>query len=88
MEKYFEYKLFMEKASWIGLIILLVIYILLRLSLSIIPAIRYKRIEKFFLSKGYKRKYDDRWVREVNGEVAFDRDIKRLSLREIKKKYK
>ena len=93
MELYFKLKfvgfIFSLTVSVILFIILLCAYIM--------AVIKAKRVEKFFLSHGYKREllgvprfgngsfYG--WVRKSDHKTADDRDIKNLSFSEIKKRY-
>ena len=93
MEAYYKLKL-------IGLIVSIIISSLIFIILSIayiIAIIKENIIEKFFLSHGYKRillgvssvgvKAFYGWIRESDNNIADDRDIKCLSLKQIKEKY-
>ena len=94
MELYFKLKfvgfIFSLTVSTILFIILFCAYI--------IAVIKAKRVEKFFASHGYEREllgvprfgngafYG--WVRKSDNKIADDRDIKVLSFKEIKERYK
>lgn len=94
MESYFKLKLY-------GLMVSVMLSTLLIIFLAIcytVALIKEKRIEKFFVSHGYKRELFGvpsvgngafyGWVRESDNKMADDRDIRHLSLGEIKVKYK
>ena len=94
MDAYFKFKMYIE---YIIPIALLVILFVITAILIAIGSVKEKMINKFFLSHGYERKLLDvssvgakafyGWVRESDYKVADDRDIKSLSLKQIKEKY-
>lgn len=93
METYFKLKLFFAIIP----ITLSTLLLIILLACFVASEVKEKRIEKFFLFHGYARKllgvprfgngafYG--WVRESDNKIADDRDIKRMSLKEIKEKY-
>ena len=93
METYFKMKLIFAIIP-----IILSTFILALLVICFIASeIKEKRIEKFFKSHGYERRLFGvprfgngvfyGWVRESDNKRADDRDIKGLSLKEIKEMY-
>lgn len=94
MDTYFKLKMITE---YIILIVFFVIIFLIINIASGISDIKESRIEKFFLTHGYKRKLFDvasvgdgvfyGWVRESDGKRVDDRNIKGWSLKQIKEKY-
>lgn len=95
MDTYFKFKMY---AEYIIPIALLIVIFIITAILVAIGAVKEKMINKFFLSHGYERKLLDvssvgakafyGWVRESDYKVADDRNIKNLSFRQIKEKYK
>lgn len=95
MDTYFKFKIFSE---YIIPIILIIAIIVIGVIVVTISVIKENRIEKFFLSNGYKREllgvpsFGDGvfygWVRESDNTRVDDRDIKGLSFKEIREKYK
>lgn len=95
MDTYFKFKMFYE---YIIPIALFLVALLIVIVVSAISSMKEKRVNKFFISNGYKRELFDvasfgdvdfyGWVREYDNIRVDDRDIKGLSLRQIKKKYK
>lgn len=93
METYFKLKLFFAIIP----ITLSTLLLIVLFAFFVASEIKEKRIERFFLSHGYVRKLLDvprfgngafyGWVRESDNKIADDRDIKRMSLKEIKEKY-
>lgn len=74
----------------------LIYFILIIVVLLKIRTIRKERVEKFFISHGYKRKLLDislfgeafyGWIRESDGKVVNDLDIRNWSLKRIRKEY-
>lgn len=94
MDAYFRFKMYTE---YIIPIALLIIIFVITAILIVIGAVKEKMINKFFLSHGYERKLLDvssvgakafyGWVRKSDYKVADDRDIKNLSMKQIKEKY-
>lgn len=94
METYFKFKMFMEYALPIALLIIVIIFIAICTTVSIIKA---NKIEKFFIKHGYKRELFGvpsfgngafyGWVRESDNKRVDDRDIRGWSLKQIKEKY-
>lgn len=94
MDAYFKFKMYTE---YIIPIALLIIIFIITAILVAIGAVKEKMINKFFMSHGYKRRLLDvssvgakafyGWVRESDYKVADDRDIKNLSMKQIKEKY-
>lgn len=95
MDTYFKFKMFSE---YIIPIILFVTIFVIGAIVVTISVVKENRIEKFFISNGYKREllgvpsFGDGafygWLREFDNTKVYDRDIKGLSLKEIEKKYK
>lgn len=95
MDAYFKIKMY---AEYIIPIALLIITFVITAILIAIGTIKEKMINKFFLSHGYERRLLDvssvgakafyGWVRTSDYKVADDRNIKNLSLRQIKERYK
>jgi hypothetical protein len=95
MDIYFKFKMITE---FIIPIIFFVITFLIIVIVGIVSGSKENRIEKFFLTHGYKRKLFDvasvgdgafyGWVRESDGKRVDDRDIRGWSLKQIKEKYK
>jgi hypothetical protein len=94
METYFKLKLFFAIIP----IVLSTLFLFVLIFCSIIAEIKRRRIEKFFLSHGYARKLLDvprfgsgafyGWVRESDNMIVDDRNIKGMSLKEIREKCK
>lgn len=95
MDTYFKIKMY---AEYIIPIALLVIVFIITAIITAIGAVKEKMINKFFSSHGYERKLLDvssvgakafyGWVRTSDYKVADDRNIKNLSIKQIKEKYK
>lgn len=95
MDTYFKIKMY---AEYIIPIALLIITFVITAILIAIGTVKEKMINKFFLSHGYERRLLDvssvgakafyGWVRTSDYKVADDRNIKNLSLRQIKERYK
>lgn len=93
METYFKLKLFFAIIPIAFSTLLLIVLF----AYFVVSEVKERRIEKFFLSRGYVRKLLDvpsfgngafyGWVRESDNKIADDRDIKGLSFNEIKEKY-
>lgn len=95
MKAYFVIKLYME---YIIPFILLIILFFATATCIVVNTIKEKRIHKFFVSHGYKRKllgvssvgaksfYG--WIRSYDYKIADDKDIKGWSLKQIKEKYR
>ena len=94
MDTYFKFKMY---AEYIIPIALLIVIFIITVILIAIGSVKEKMINKFFLSHGYERKLLDvssvgakafyGWVRESDYKVADDRNIKNLSMKQIKEKY-
>ena len=94
MDNYFEFKMFTEYVIPITLFVIVIVFVIISTTISVIKA---KRIEKFFIKHGYKRKLFDvpsfgngafyGWVRESDNKRIDDRDIRNWSLKQIKEKY-
>ena len=94
MEIYFKLKLFFAVIPIIFSTLLLIILLVC----FVVSEVKERKIEKFFISHGYTRKllgvprfgngafYG--WVREPDNKIADDKDIKCLSFKEIKERYK
>lgn len=95
MENYFKLKMFTDYILPFSVLLLVVIIVVIRVTISTIKA---SRIEKFFLSHGYERKLFDTasfgdnhlygWVRESDGKRVDDNKIAGKSLKKIKELYK
>lgn len=95
MDTYFKFKMITE---YIIPIVLFVAIFLIVVIVGVISGIKESRIEKFFLTHGYKRELFDvasvgngafyGWARESDGKRVDDRNIKGWSLKQIKEKYK
>lgn len=95
MDTYFKFKMYTEYIIPIALLVILFVVAVICVAIG---SVKEKMINKFFLSHGYERKLLDvssvgakafyGWVRESDYKVADDRNIKNLSLRQIKEKYK
>lgn len=101
MNTYFKVKLATEYIIPLCIFTLIVMVVLVR---GIKESIRESRIKKFFESNGYERKllgvasFGDGdfygWIRQpdeskqITGQCADDRDLRGLSLKTIKEKYK
>ena len=95
MDTYFKIKMY---AEYIIPIALLIITFVITAILIAIGTVKEKMINKFFLSHGYERRLLDvssvgakafyGWVRTSDYKVADDRNIKNLSIKQIKEKYK
>ena len=95
MDTYFKFKMYTEYIIPIVLLVILFVVVIICIAIG---SVKEKMINKFFLSHGYERRLLDvssvgakafyGWVRESDYKVADDRDIKSLSLKQIKEKYK
>ena len=92
---YIKFKLWMDYI--IPIILIALIFIISFLAISV-QYIKQKRVEKFFLKHGYKRKLFDvasvgdksfyGWVRETDNKRVDDRDLRGLKFKTIKERYK
>jgi hypothetical protein len=95
MKAYFVFKLYME---YVIPIILLALLFVIAATHIVVGKIKERRIHRFFISHGYKRKllgvssFDAKsfygWIRDYDYKIVDDRDIKGWSLKQIKEKYK
>lgn len=101
MNTYFKFKLATEYIIPLSIFTLIVMVVLVR---GIKESIREYRIKKFFVSHGYERALLDvagfggdvyyGWIRHpdesrhITGQYVDDRDLRELSLKTIKEKYK
>lgn len=95
MDTYFKFKMITE---YIIPIVLFIAIFLIVVIVGVISGIKENRIEKFFLTHGYKRELFDvasfgngrfyGWTRESDGKRVDDRNIKGWSLKQIKEEYK
>lgn len=94
MNTYFKIKMYLEYIIPVAIMAIAIVYVAISYT---IDSIKEKKINKFFLSHGYERKLLDvpsvgngafyGWKRESDHRIVDDRDIKHLSLKEIKEKY-
>ena len=92
---YIKFKLWMDYI--IPIILIALIFIISFLAISV-QYNKQKRVEKFFLKHGYKRKLFDvasvgdksfyGWVRETDNKRVDDRDLRGLKFKTIKERYK
>ena len=95
MELYFKIKLISDYL--IPLIIFGTIIIITFIKITI-EEFRWRRIERFFESNGYTREllrtasvgtnHFYGWRREADRRVVWDKDLKGMTIRQIKQKYK
>lgn len=101
MNTYFKFKMAIEYIIPLSVFTLIVMVVLVR---GIKESIRKYRIKKFFESNGYERTLLDvtgfgcdtyyGWIRQpdeskqIAGQCADDRELRGLSLKTIKEKYK
>ena len=95
MDTYYKLKMFTEYIIPATVFAVIIIAVLIH---CVVSGIKESRIQKFFISHGYKRELFGvpsvgdgafyGWVREFDHKRVDDRDIKGWSLKRIKEKYK
>lgn len=92
MKLYFSFKLFFEYILPLGLLAIIILFILALSIRNFFEKQKDLKVERYLESIGYRyenrRYWETKWKRASDGAEVTKDELSKLSLREIKKRYK